>query len=112
MTKYLVISADCHAGLPNPEYREWLDPEYREQFDAALVERARMAELAAQGFLNQEFADEWHADNEEGLRGGWVASDAARARILSSVRSLAGRIQKRFSRIPTNASSATASTGV
>ncbi len=73
MTKYLVISADCHAGLPNAEYREWLDPEYREQFDSALVERARMAELASQGFLNQDFADEWHADNEEGLRGGWDA---------------------------------------
>ncbi len=73
MTKYLVISADCHAGLPNREYREWLDPEFRERFDAALVERQRMADLAAQGFLNEEFADEWHAENEEGLRGGWEA---------------------------------------
>ena len=71
MSRYLVISADCHAGLPNAEYREWLDPDYRETFDAALVERQRMAELATQGFLNQEFADEWHAENEEGLRGGW-----------------------------------------
>ena len=73
MTKYLVISADCHAGLPNEQYREWLDPEHREQFDAALAERQRLAELASQGFLNQEFADEWHAENEEGLRGGWDA---------------------------------------
>lgn len=73
MTKYLVISADTHAGLPNEQYREWLDPEYREQFDAALIERARMAELAQQGFLNKEFAEEWHAENEEGLRGGWDA---------------------------------------
>lgn len=32
---YLVISADCHAGLPNEEYREWLDPEFREPFDEA-----------------------------------------------------------------------------
>ncbi len=70
---YLVISADCHAGLPNAEYREWLDPEFRERFDAALVERQRMMELAQQGFLNQEFAEEWHAQNEEGLRGGWEA---------------------------------------
>ncbi|MGZ4677359.1 MAG: amidohydrolase family protein [Acidimicrobiia bacterium] len=73
MDKYLVISADCHAGLPNVEYREWLDPEYRETFDAALIERARLAELANQGFLNQEFAEEWHSENEEGLRGGWDA---------------------------------------
>ena len=73
MTKYLVISADTHAGLPNEQYREWLDPEYREQFDAALIERARMAELAQQGFLHKEFAEEGRAENEEGLRGGWGA---------------------------------------
>ncbi len=73
MDNYLVISADCHAGLPNAEYREWLDAEVHEQFDAALAERARQAEMAAQGFLNQEFADEWHSENEEGLRGGWDA---------------------------------------
>lgn len=75
MDTYLVISSDCHAGLPNAEYREWLDAEYRETFDAALLERQRMAELANQGFLNEEFAEEWHRENEEGLRGGW---DAAR----------------------------------
>ncbi|MCU0271445.1 MAG: amidohydrolase family protein, partial [Acidimicrobiales bacterium] len=74
MTTYLVISADCHAGLPNREYREWLDPEYRERFDEALEARARMAELAQQGFLNKEFSDEWHAEHEEGLRGSWDAS--------------------------------------
>ena len=38
---YLVISADCHAGLPNEEYREWLDPEFREPFDEAVLARAR-----------------------------------------------------------------------
>ena len=72
---YLVISADCHAGLPNEQYREWLDPEYRETFDAYLTERARMMELANRGLLNEEFAEEWERDNADGLRGGW---DAAR----------------------------------
>jgi ribosomal protein L31 len=71
---YVVISSDCHAGLPNAEYRDWLDPDVRGAFDEALAERQRMAELAQRGFLNKEFADEWHADNEEGLRGGWEAS--------------------------------------
>ena len=75
MNRYLVISSDTHAGLPGPEYREWLDPEYRERFDDFLAERARAAELAARGFLNDEFARQWHEENEEGLRGGW---DAAR----------------------------------
>ncbi|MBX7160776.1 MAG: amidohydrolase, partial [Acidimicrobiia bacterium] len=71
--RYLVISADTHAGLPGPEYREWLDPAYRERFDHFLTERARAAELAKAGFLNEEFARQWEDDNEEGLRGGWDA---------------------------------------
>ena len=75
MSRYLVISSDCHAGLPNEQYREWLDPEFRDAFDANLEERARMLEVAQRGFLDKEFADEWHEENEEGLRGGW---DAAR----------------------------------
>ena len=75
MSHYLVISSDCHAGLPNRQYREWLDPEFRDAFDEATLARQRMVEMAQQGFMNKDFADEWHAENEEGLRGGW---DAAR----------------------------------
>ena len=71
---YLVISSDCHAGLPNPEYREWLDPEFREIFDTHLAERTRQIELAQRGMLNREFAAEWEEENAEGLRGGWDAS--------------------------------------
>ena len=73
--KYLVISADCHAGLPNAQYRDWLDPGNREAFDEYLRQREAMLELAGRGLLNEEFAAQWEADNEEGLRGGW---DAAR----------------------------------
>jgi predicted TIM-barrel fold metal-dependent hydrolase len=75
MSRYLVISSDCHAGLPNEQYRDWLDPQYRDDFDQYLVERGKMLELAGRGLLNEEFAEEWHRENEEGLRGGW---DAAR----------------------------------
>ena len=74
-SRFLVISADCHAGLPNAEYRRWLDPGVLDAFDESLLERERQQELAMQGFLNAEFADEWATDNEEGLRGSW---DAAR----------------------------------
>jgi hypothetical protein len=31
---YTVISADCHAGGSHAMYREYLDPEYRDDFDA------------------------------------------------------------------------------
>jgi predicted TIM-barrel fold metal-dependent hydrolase len=75
MERYLVISSDCHAGLPNADYRDWLDPEHRTAFDTYLAERTKQLELAQRGMLNQEFAAEWESENAEGLRGGW---DAAR----------------------------------
>jgi predicted TIM-barrel fold metal-dependent hydrolase len=75
MSRYLVISSDCHAGLPNEQYREWLDPEYREPFDRSLEARVAMeAELAERGLRNTEFAEEWEEENAEGLRGGWDAT--------------------------------------
>jgi predicted TIM-barrel fold metal-dependent hydrolase len=75
MARYMIISSDCHAGLPNREYRDWLDPEYRDAFDAYLKQREEMLALAPRGLLNEEFAEEWFRENEGGLRGGW---DAAR----------------------------------
>ncbi len=89
MSHYLVISADCHAGLPNAEYRDWLEPRYHEAFDAHLADRARMIELAARGMINQEFAQEWAAENEEGLRGGW---DATRRDLELDADGVAGEV--------------------
>ncbi len=74
VNNYLVISADCHAGLPNEQYRSWLDPAFRQAFDDHLAARAAMeAELAERGLRNQEFAETWEEENAEGLRGGWEA---------------------------------------
>ncbi len=92
MTRYLVVSSDCHAGLPNEEYREWLDPEYREQFDVTIAERARMKELAMQGFLNEAFAKEWQEANE---RRGCAAAGMPRAATRSSTRT-ALRVRSSF----------------
>lgn len=64
--RYLIISSDCHAGLPNAEYRDWLDPEHLPAFDAYLAERTRMLELAQRGMLNATFAEESERDNAEG----------------------------------------------
>jgi predicted TIM-barrel fold metal-dependent hydrolase len=75
MSRYMIISSDCHAGLPNQEYRSWLDPEFRESFDEYMSARALIeAELAQRGMRNEEFAEEWERENEEGLRGGWDAT--------------------------------------
>ena len=32
--RYIVISADTHAGGSHQQYREYLDPEWRDAFDA------------------------------------------------------------------------------
>src|SRR5436305_6067119 len=71
--RYLVISSDCHAGLPNEEYRPYLDPEYRDAFDQSIERRKTVAAQSAMG--NKEFEEKRFSENEEGLRGGW---DAAR----------------------------------
>jgi predicted TIM-barrel fold metal-dependent hydrolase len=90
MPRYTVISADCHAGLPNAEYRPYLDASYRDAFDRSLAERAVMeAELAKIGLRNEEFAEEWERDNGEGLRGGW---DAARRDVELDADGVAGEV--------------------
>ncbi len=48
MDRYLVISSDCHAGLRPERYRDYLDPQYREEFDRQHA--ARLAMLAQAGF--------------------------------------------------------------
>ena len=81
MAHYVVISADCHAGPVPPVYRDYLDPEFRDDFDAELAERQRV--IDDQRFIgDDEFKAEWFGADEEGnslhevgLRGGW---DAAR----------------------------------
>jgi predicted TIM-barrel fold metal-dependent hydrolase len=32
--RYTIVSADCHAGGSHAQYREYLDPKYRDDFDA------------------------------------------------------------------------------
>jgi predicted TIM-barrel fold metal-dependent hydrolase len=74
--RYLVISADCHAGLPTEQYRPYLEEKYPRAFDDFLGERdKRLQEMKDLGLRNEEFEEKWFAENEEGLRGGW---DAAR----------------------------------
>ena len=67
MEPYLVISSDCHAGLPTEQYRPYVDPDQRAAFDDML--EARNAAAATR--TSNEFADRWLAENAEGLTGAW-----------------------------------------
>jgi predicted TIM-barrel fold metal-dependent hydrolase len=86
MKRYVIISADCHAGPESPVYREFLDPAYRADFDEELKERERLiaerrAQTSSTNFVgDDEFKEEWFGEDEEGnslheigLRGGWDA---------------------------------------
>ncbi|NQZ94958.1 MAG: amidohydrolase family protein [Myxococcales bacterium] len=71
MDRHLVISSDCHAGLPPGGYREYLDPQYRDAFDAAMkiqVERTRELE---KHFLVGDINAQWRTGNEAALTGAW-----------------------------------------
>jgi len=71
MDRYLVISSDGHAG-PRPEvYREYLDPQFRDEFD--VQNRARMAalEMAGERLEMRQESLNWASDKAEGLSGAW-----------------------------------------
>ncbi len=65
--RYLIISADCHAGLPCEEYRPYLDGKYHDAFDAYVAERhaVRDQRMADSG----DYITQWEEENAEGLRG-------------------------------------------
>ncbi len=71
MDRYLVISSDCHAGLPPARYRDYLDPGYRETFDASLPIQIAETEKAAKKFLVADTNAEWRRGIERGLSGAW-----------------------------------------
>ena len=43
MTRLLFVSTDGHAGLPPGEYRDYLDPQYREAYDADVAVQLELA---------------------------------------------------------------------
>jgi predicted TIM-barrel fold metal-dependent hydrolase len=76
--RYLVISSDCHAGLPPKQYRDYVDPQYREVFDQVLpIMLARMEEMSAQ-FLVEGFNESWRQGIEQGLTGAWDSDERNR----------------------------------
>ena len=69
--RYLIISADAHAGLPCESYRPYLDRAYHDAFDGYLAEReANRDELLK---TNYEYIMGWETENQEGLRGAYDA---------------------------------------
>ena len=75
MDRFIVVSSDCHAGLQPGEYRQYLDPQYREIFDAALPLEIAMRESVEKNFLIKDINAEWRRGNEDALTGAWNHSE-------------------------------------
>lgn len=71
MERLLVISSDCHAGLPPEQYRDYVDPQYRETFDLALPIQNQMMDDAAKKFLIADINAAWRKGRERELAGAW-----------------------------------------
>jgi predicted TIM-barrel fold metal-dependent hydrolase len=67
--RYVVISADGHAGLSCEEYRKYLDSQYHPAFDTFLAERLARREESLK--FNYEYIMGWEKENEEGLKGAY-----------------------------------------
>ncbi|MCX5737931.1 MAG: amidohydrolase, partial [Proteobacteria bacterium] len=82
MDRYLVISSDCHAGLPPEQYRDYVDPQYRELFDVALPIQLAATRAAAQRFLVADVNAEWRQGRDRALSGAWDSDE--RNRVLDA----------------------------
>ena len=80
MDRYLVISSDCHAGLPPQRYRDYLDAKYHQAFDAALPIQLELIQKAAKRFLVADINQEWRKGRDSDLSGAW--DHDARVRVL------------------------------
>jgi predicted TIM-barrel fold metal-dependent hydrolase len=69
--RYLVVSTDGHAGLLPEKYRDYLDPQYRERFDATIGAEIAARVAREKDFLIDEFNDKWRAGNNAKLAAAW-----------------------------------------
>ncbi len=69
--RYLIVSTDGHAGLLPERYRDYLDPQYRETFDAQIA--GEIAERAARekDFLIKDYNEKWRSGKERLLAAAW-----------------------------------------
>ena len=89
MDRYVVISADGHAGPPSEVYRGYLDADFRERFDE---HQRAMAELrAAMGQGNAAFREEWEAETD-GDGGLTAAFDSEARKEILDVEGVAAEV--------------------
>ncbi len=71
MDRFLFVSTDCHAGLPPGQYREYLDPQFREAYDADVAVQLELAKENRKVMLVEEINAKWRQGIEQELTGAW-----------------------------------------
>ena len=69
--RILVVSTDCHAGLPIADYKPYVEKKYHEMLDMAVPITVEMMEKSEEMFLIKEINDAWRAPVEQELTGAW-----------------------------------------
>ncbi len=80
--RVVVVSTDCHAGLPIAEYRPYVEKQYHEMLDVAVPVQVEMMDKAESSFLIKEVNDAWRAPIKEKLKGAWNYDE--RVRMLAA----------------------------
>jgi len=80
MEPLVVISSDCHAGLPPERYRDYVAPKYRDTFDVALPIQLAEVRAMAKKFLVADINEEWRKGRDRALSGAWDHDE--RLRVL------------------------------
>ena len=69
--RLLVVSTDCHAGLPISQYKPYVETKYHDFIDMAVDVQVDMMDKAEAQFLIKEINDAWRAPIKEALTGAW-----------------------------------------
>ncbi len=69
--RYLVVTADTHAGLRPGHYREYIDPPYHERYDEAVKAQLAIAKMMSESFKIDEENQQYYQVHAEALKGAW-----------------------------------------
>jgi predicted TIM-barrel fold metal-dependent hydrolase len=73
MTRHLVITSDSHAGAKPSVYRDYLDPEFRDEYDGLVAHVMRGEDLEArqEAQHEQQFGGDLFSEEFGGREGAW-----------------------------------------
>ena len=88
--RLIVVSTDCHAGLPIADYKPYVESKYHEVMDMAVPVQVEMMDKASESFLIKEINDAWREPIRSELTGAWdykqrekmLAQDGIAAEII------------------------------